>query len=677
MKQTAFRFIALILAMAMIIPYTAMAAEYDLSAGSITVTGGNDSQTVTHGESAPVADNAPVITQSSAVTNNTITLDGTAADVNVTIQDVNIDTGSSGEAGITTSGDVTIYVDGDNTVTSENTAIDAIGVVTILGNDTVTETETENNTLTVNGDTAIDVDPVTNPTPALGNAIGGTLNVGPDVNVSATGDTTGVDADVFVSGGDLNAYGDVFGTVGSSGTGIDGDLTVQSGAAAVFGEAVGVDGDVTVNENASAIIHSDTNPVAGTMDNSGTLTHSISTYIPNSAGTMQHSYQNASYSTGQTGTIDIQGYFEGVLKQSTYSNCGYETFLRVNENTTQLTDISGNTAVSGLTVKIDVKPTQDGKLLQLVYTVTNTTDEQIDFDLGTGGDIKIGSADSAKIENLYGNTGFSMSEGEDGAVFYFFGVGYDGVTNVDGFWHGYWSSSYPNGWNGNKKTTVFLTTQDECNDDSAASWCWLDESIEANGSATYAVLIGIADAQLKEDMEETLPDYVPDGEAPDNIETPVVAEDIYTGFVPAKKPSVLDIKLDASHETIDLLNGTQAGKAMPTIASEAVLSSGKAIEEDFAIVVRQVSTHAEDTVENLSKEDVGMAFTVACIRDNSVVAMPGKATLSITAPEGDLNGYILVFVLEDGSHIQIPYTLVDGKLVFETAQIGLYMLIKK
>ena len=83
----------LALLLACSLPVTALAAEYDLAEGSVTVIATESGQTVTHGSNAAVPDDAPVIVQSNSETptTNTITVKAEEnAAANVTIQGVNI-----------------------------------------------------------------------------------------------------------------------------------------------------------------------------------------------------------------------------------------------------------------------------------------------------------------------------------------------------------------------------------------------------------------------------------------------------------------------------------------------------------------------------------------------------------------------------------------------------------
>ena len=114
----------LALLLACSLPVTALAAEYDLAEGSVTVIATESGQTVTHGSNAAVPDDAPVIVQSNSETPtaNTVTIKAEEnATANVTLDGVNIDTRGNYKAAVEIQGegDVVIELDGSNTVQSD------------------------------------------------------------------------------------------------------------------------------------------------------------------------------------------------------------------------------------------------------------------------------------------------------------------------------------------------------------------------------------------------------------------------------------------------------------------------------------------------------------------------------------------------------------------------------
>ena len=123
MKKIMTRLLSLVL-LGTFIPSYVLAADWDLDKGSITVNATVENQTVSQAGGSPTVDNNPVITSSSGTTNNTVTITAEKnATANVTLENVNIDTGTTGGAAITTSGEgnVNIELDGTNTVQSGNT----------------------------------------------------------------------------------------------------------------------------------------------------------------------------------------------------------------------------------------------------------------------------------------------------------------------------------------------------------------------------------------------------------------------------------------------------------------------------------------------------------------------------------------------------------------------------
>ena len=101
------------------LPVSALAAEWDISKGDITVNAGSGGQTVTQGGGAAVVDSAPVITGSSQ--DNTLTIhaekDQTAS---VTLSGVNIDVSGKDKAAVSTTGagNVSIELNGESKLKS-------------------------------------------------------------------------------------------------------------------------------------------------------------------------------------------------------------------------------------------------------------------------------------------------------------------------------------------------------------------------------------------------------------------------------------------------------------------------------------------------------------------------------------------------------------------------------
>ena len=101
------------------LPVSALAAEWDISKGDITVNAGSGGQTVTQGGGAAVADDAPVITGTSKENNVTINAES-GQTASVTLSGVNIDVRDKGKAAVSTTGEgnVSIELNGGSTLRS-------------------------------------------------------------------------------------------------------------------------------------------------------------------------------------------------------------------------------------------------------------------------------------------------------------------------------------------------------------------------------------------------------------------------------------------------------------------------------------------------------------------------------------------------------------------------------
>ena len=189
------------------LPVSALAAEWDISNGDITVNAGSGGQTVTQGGGAAVVDSAPVITGSS--TENTLTInaekDQTAS---VTLSGVNIDVSGERKAAVSTTGEgnVSIELDGDSTLKSGEKHA---GLEKNNGGRLTIADQDENGKLTAEGG-------------KYGAGIGG-------------GDE-GNGNNIAISGGEITAIGGVFGAgIGGGYNGNGSDITISGGEIKAIG----------------------------------------------------------------------------------------------------------------------------------------------------------------------------------------------------------------------------------------------------------------------------------------------------------------------------------------------------------------------------------------------------------------------------------------------------------
>ena len=212
------------------LPVSALAAEWDIGNGDITVNAGSGGQTVTQGSQVNVSDDAPVITGTS--TDNTLTInaekDQTA---NVTLSGANIDVSSEGKAAVTTTGDGNVSIELDDESTLKGGYKHAGLEKNNVGSLTIGDTDKDGK-LTAKGG-------------QYGAGIGGGYNGnGSDISitsgeVNATGGTSGAGigggyngngSDITITDGEVNATGGKYGAgIGGGEYGIGKGIIITGG----------------------------------------------------------------------------------------------------------------------------------------------------------------------------------------------------------------------------------------------------------------------------------------------------------------------------------------------------------------------------------------------------------------------------------------------------------------
>ena len=184
------------------LPVSALAAEWDIGKGDITVNAESGGQTVTQGGGAAVPDSAPVITGTSKENNVTINADS-GQTASVTLSGVNIDVRDKGKAAVSTNGEgnVSIELDGDNTLKS---ATNHAGLEKNNGGSLTIADENKNGKLTAKGG---------------------------DYGAGIGGGWRGSGSDITISGGEVNATGGVNGAgIGGGCYGYGNNITVSGDA---------------------------------------------------------------------------------------------------------------------------------------------------------------------------------------------------------------------------------------------------------------------------------------------------------------------------------------------------------------------------------------------------------------------------------------------------------------
>lgn len=212
----------------------------------------------------------------------------------------------------------------------------------------------------------------------------------------------------------------------------------------------------------------------------------------------------------QTGSnFDIHGFFNNKWNRSTYANKGYATYLKIGSGSTTypvpfIKD--GSTTVQNLDIGIDLRFRSDGRVIEVIYNVTNPTSNPITFSLGSGTDVQVGATDSAPIYKFEADPkplGFKMLSTSSSDLdpdqgylqFNFFARGVPHTSpypdGVDHFWYGkYTGGSDMNKWAFNDESTC-LDPDVVGNYDSSMGYHWAGKTLAAGESGSYSVMFGI------------------------------------------------------------------------------------------------------------------------------------------------------------------------------------------
>ena len=95
------------------------------------------------------------------------------------------------------------------------------------------------------------------------------------------------------------------------------------------------------------------------------------------------------------GSIDIVGRFGDNYYSSTYGNNGYVVSMQVGNKTASFMDCLEGGILDGVAFRADIE--QQGDLAKVYYTLTNTTENDLNISLGVYDDVAVGETISPNI----------------------------------------------------------------------------------------------------------------------------------------------------------------------------------------------------------------------------------------------------------------------------------------
>jgi len=209
------------------------------------------------------------------------------------------------------------------------------------------------------------------------------------------------------------------------------------------------------------------------------------------------------------GSIDIVGRFGEDYYSSTYGNNGYVVAMQVGNNTASFMDCLEGGILDGVAFRADIE--QQGDLAKVYYTLSNTTEDDLQISLGVYDDVAVGETISPNISrriDYNGNAyGMSLVDYNGAQLCVLFGSGLAGVTGCDDFWFG----SYYLNTNAYSMAGHYSSGENYMVEnggyDCGIGWCWKDRTITAGSTVVFSYLIGVGEVNLEPNSSfEVTPD---------------------------------------------------------------------------------------------------------------------------------------------------------------------------
>ena len=120
---------------------------------------------------------------------------------------------------------------------------------------------------------------------------------------------------------------------------------------------------------------------------------------------------------------DIKGYVNNELQSTTFSDGGYESKLKVDNNEAEDMNFYDNQeqVINGIAWDIECSFINNGRYVKITYTLTNNNATTSTISLGTHADVQIAKNDRATIERFENSNGLRLYDDETNIQFSFYG----------------------------------------------------------------------------------------------------------------------------------------------------------------------------------------------------------------------------------------------------------------
>lgn len=201
---------------------------------------------------------------------------------------------------------------------------------------------------------------------------------------------------------------------------------------------------------------------------------------------LDNGYLRLEINNNSRGNFNVRGYdVSKNLIQTTFGNSGYLTFLKVDNEETDISFFN-SASVQYEDIVIEFAPEFIGEnYFKIQYNLTNVSNKNKKISLGFHADIQIANDDKAPVTNIPGNKGFIMYSGENRFTLMCKNV--PSLESVDTYWFGHYGQRVTNKYNQIEASSLTGV-------DSGMALSWQNRTLRPGETKSFSILLGVGEA---------------------------------------------------------------------------------------------------------------------------------------------------------------------------------------